>query len=87
MVHLDRSLTTDAAPRVGFIVGRAVGGSVVRHRVARRLRAQMSTRLGSLPAGSGVVVRALPAAAETPSTDLGSELESALRRVLDKSAR
>jgi len=37
-----------AAPIVGFVVGRAVGPSVVRHRVSRRLRAQ--TRLGQVGA-------------------------------------
>ena len=48
---------------MGLVVGKSVGGSVVRHRVARQLRAQMASRIGSLPAGSGVVIRALPESA------------------------
>jgi ribonuclease P protein component len=69
------------APVVGFVVGKAVGGSVVRHRVARRLRAQVAGRLAALPAGSGTVVRALPGAAEANSQQLGTGLDRALSRL------
>jgi ribonuclease P protein component len=69
------------APLVGFVVSRGVGGSVVRHRVTRRLRAQVATRLGALPAGSGTVVRALPDAAEATSAQLGASLDQALARL------
>ena len=45
----------DAPPRAGLVVSRAVGGSVVRHRVARRLRHLLRPRLATpapgLPAG------------------------------------
>ncbi len=68
-------------PRVGFVVSKAVGGSVVRHRVARRLRAQSASRLGALPAGSGTVVRALPASASATSAELGAALDRALERL------
>jgi ribonuclease P protein component len=69
------------APLVGLVVGRAVGGSVVRHRVARRLRAQLAHRVDRLPAGSGTVVRALPAAALATSAELGAGLDQALGRL------
>jgi ribonuclease P protein component len=72
----------DAPARVGLVVSRAVGGSVVRHRVSRRLRAQLQPRLGALPAGSGTVVRALPAAATATSAMLGRDLDRALDRAL-----
>jgi ribonuclease P protein component len=68
-------------PLVGLVVGKAVGGSVVRHRVARRLRAQLACRLDSLPAGSGTVVRALPAAADATSEQLGASLDHAFARL------
>ncbi|UJW34204.1 ribonuclease P protein component [Saccharothrix sp. AJ9571] len=67
--------------RAGFVVSKAVGNSVVRHRVARRLRHLVSARLGTLPGGSSLVVRALPAAATATSAELGSDLDSALRRL------
>ncbi|MGH3908891.1 MAG: ribonuclease P protein component [Pseudonocardiaceae bacterium] len=72
---------TLAAPRVGFVVGRKVGGAVVRHRVQRQLRHLMRTRLDALPGGALVVVRALPAAAGTGSVALGDDLDGALRRL------
>jgi ribonuclease P protein component len=67
---------------VGFVVSRAVGGSVVRHTVTRRLRHVVRERLDSLPAGATLVVRALPPAATATSAQLADDLDSALARVL-----
>lgn len=50
-------------PRVGLVVSKAVGNSVVRHRVSRRIRGAVRPLLPSLPPGSRMVVRALPGAA------------------------
>jgi ribonuclease P protein component len=80
VVHQVRDFATPA-PLVGFVVGRSVGGSVVRHRVARRLRAQVAQRLGGLPPGSGTVVRALPTAAQASSAELGTGLDHAFSRL------
>lgn len=71
-------------PRAGFVVSKAVGGSVVRHRVSRRLRHLVAARLGSLPRGSLLVVRALPPAAAATSAELGADLDSGLRSALRK---
>ncbi len=73
--------------RVGFVVSRAVGGSVVRHRVQRRLRHQMRERWDRLPVSSLVVVRALPPAATASSATLGRDLDAALTRVLSPGRR
>jgi len=43
-------------------------------------------RLDALPAGSFVVVRALPAAATTSYSELGAQLDSGLRRVGERLA-
>ncbi len=72
---------SESSTRVGFVVSKAVGNSVVRHRVARRLRHLMRDRLGTLPPGCSLVVRALPAAAAASSAELGTDLDDALRRV------
>ena len=48
------------APRAGFVVSGKVGNAVVRHRVTRRLRPLVRRELAGLPAGTDVVVRALP---------------------------
>lgn len=67
--------------RVGFVVSKAVGNAVVRHRVTRRLRHLMRERLPLLPAGTLVVIRALPPAASATSNDLGADLDSAFRKL------
>lgn len=67
--------------RAGFVVGRTVGGSVVRHRVVRRLRHLVRDRLDRLPAGSRLVVRALPPARDADSAALGRDLDAALARL------
>ncbi|MCO1581361.1 MULTISPECIES: ribonuclease P protein component [unclassified Crossiella] len=69
------------SPRVGFVVSKAVGNSVVRHRVSRRLRHLVRDRIDRLPPGSALVVRALPASAEATSAQLGGDLDSALRKL------
>jgi ribonuclease P protein component len=74
-------------PRVGFAVSRAVGVAVVRNRVKRRLRHLMRERLAALPAGSTVVVRALPAAAAASYADLAADLDACLGRATAGGAR
>jgi ribonuclease P protein component len=62
----------DSDPRVGLIVSKAVGNSVARHRVARRIRGAVAPLLPSLAPGIRVVVRALPGAAT--DSDLADEV-------------
>ncbi|MET7315203.1 MULTISPECIES: ribonuclease P protein component [Streptomyces] len=74
-------------PRAGFVVSKAVGGAVVRNTVKRRLRHLMRDRIGQLPPGSLVVVRALPGAGDADSAQLARDLDAALRRLLGGGAR
>lgn len=67
--------------RVGFVVSKAVGGSVQRHRTQRQLRHLCADRLPLLPDGALLVVRALPAAAGSTSAELGADLDKGLRRL------
>ncbi|WP_405101951.1 ribonuclease P protein component [Micromonospora sp. NBC_01412] len=69
---------TSVPTRAGFVVSKAVGPAVVRNRVRRRLRHLVRERLAALPAGSILVVRALPAAAEASYARLGADLDGAL---------
>jgi len=69
-------------PRAGLVVSKAVGGSVVRHRVSRRLRHLLRPRVAPLSPGTRVVVRAAPAAAAASSAALGADLDAALARAL-----
>ncbi|WNV75677.1 ribonuclease P protein component [Geodermatophilus sp. DSM 44513] len=70
------------SPRAGFVVGRAVGNSVVRHRVTRRLRAAVLEQLDRLPVTADLVVRARPEAATVTSAELRRDLTAGLDRVL-----
>ncbi|MFC3503495.1 ribonuclease P protein component [Micromonospora krabiensis] len=69
---------TSASSRAGFVVSKAVGPAVVRNRVRRRLRHLVRERLAGLPAGSTLVVRALPAAADASYARLAADLDAAL---------
>jgi len=82
VVHVDID-PIGGAPSIGFVVSRAVGNSVVRNRVKRRLRHLVGARLGLLPPGTRVVVRALPAAGSAKAAALGADLDRALDRALD----
>jgi len=73
-------------PRAGFVVSGKVGNAVVRHRITRRLRPLVRAELSTLAAGTDLVVRALPAAAEATSADLDHDLRSGLAAAARKLA-
>lgn len=74
----------DAAdpPRLGLIVSKQVGDSVRRHRVSRIMRHAAAPGLLGLPAGSVLVLRALPAAGRDPEAVAG-----AVARILERATR
>lgn len=76
----------EAPSTAGFVVSRAVGGAVVRNRVKRRLRHLTAARLDSVPAGSRLVVRALPPAALATGAQLSADLDAALDRAVARLA-
>ncbi|KPI07791.1 Ribonuclease P protein component [Actinobacteria bacterium OK074] len=86
---LDPHAPGESAPptRAGFVVSKAVGKAVVRNTVKRRLRHLMRDRVDLLPAGSLVVVRALPGAGDADHAQLARDLDAALERLLGGGAR
>ena len=67
--------------RAGLIVSKAVGGSVTRHQVSRRLRHLLRDRITALPAGTRLVVRASAAAGDATSAELAVDLDAALGKL------
>lgn len=63
-------------------MSKAVGNAVTRTRVKRRLRAQMAELLPLVPAGTDLVIRANPAAADAGSAELAAALRHCLRGLL-----
>ncbi|HMU35243.1 MAG TPA: ribonuclease P protein component [Marmoricola sp.] len=77
---LDRG--DEATTQVGFVVAKNVGNAVTRNVVKRRLRHLMRERIGLLPSGSTLVVRAQPKAAVCTFTELAQALDRTLGRVM-----
>ena len=71
---------TDEPSRFGFIVSKAVGNSVTRNLVTRRLRAIGRGALETHPTGRDVIIRALPGSPEASWSTLQSEILVGLER-------
>ena len=87
VVHLTLLTQEEEAPRVGFVVSKRIGNAVVRNRVTRRLREIIRPHLATLPAGSAIVVRALPGIDEQPFSALKDDVDSSLGSASGKLAR
>lgn len=73
-----------APPKFGVTVSKAVGGSVVRHRVARQIRHAVAAMIPVMPSGSCWVIRALPAAA---SGNVAADVHAGLTLAVDKATQ
>jgi ribonuclease P protein component len=83
VVHANQTGTrAGLPPRVGFVVSKAVGGSVVRNRTKRVLRHLMAARVPGIPAGVDLVVRANPASSAATTPELSAELDRLLPKAL-----
>lgn len=75
-----------AGPRMGLVVSKAVGNAVTRHDTSRKLRnafrAVLDEREIEFPAGTCVVIRALPASARASNEELVADVRSCIRRAL-----
>ena len=71
-------------PRAGLIIGKAVGGSVRRHRVSRQIRHALAMELEKFPQGSLIVIRGLKQGA---SVDVQREIAEISSRLISKAAK
>jgi len=76
-------LTTGEAreARFGFIISKQVGTAVIRNTVRRRLKAVCAEAIASVPRGTDVVIRALPASATASFADLEADVTRCLARL------
>jgi ribonuclease P protein component len=72
------------SPKCGLIINKSVGGSVVRHGLARKLRHAVAPHISKLPNSSLLVIRAL---AKNNSGTVVVETEKLIVKLLDRSAR
>ena len=70
--------------KCGLIVNKSVGGSVVRHTLARKLRHAVVPHMSKLPAGSLLVIRAL---AKNNPESVGTEVEKLINKLLERANR
>ena len=75
---------TGAPVKVGLIVGKNVGSSVVRHRVSRQLRHAIAPQLHQFPAGTLLVFRAHPGAAQSTEINLAGEVSKLIEKYLSR---
>jgi ribonuclease P protein component len=76
--HVDSSDVRVGGPRFGLVVSKAVGDSVTRHRVSRRLRHVAAEMLGDVRPDLLVVIRANPASATATHSDLVRDMRTGL---------
>ena len=77
-------VTNQEPPKCGLIINKSVGGSVVRHALARKLRHALLPNITKLPAGSLLVIRAL---AKNNPESVGAEVEKLVNKLLDRAKR
>jgi len=68
-------------PRFGFIISKQVGNAVIRNTVRRRLKAVCASAVINVPEGTDVVIRALPASATAPFSELEADVTRCLARL------
>ena len=76
-------------PRAGLIIGKAVGGSVRRHRVSRQIRHALAVELEKFPQGSLIVIRGLKqdVSVDAPKVNVQVEIAEISSRLISKAAK
>lgn len=77
-------VTNNESAKCGLIVNKSVGGSVVRHTLARKLRHALVPHISKLPGGSLLVIRAL---AKNNPESVGTEVEKLVNKLLERANR
>jgi ribonuclease P protein component len=77
-------VTNNDSAKCGLIINKTVGGSVKRHRLARKIRHTVAPHIASLPTGSLLVIRALK---EDGDRNISEEILELISKLSTKSAK
>jgi ribonuclease P protein component len=77
-------VTNNNSAKCGLIINKTVGGSVKRHRLARKIRHAVAPHIASLPTGSLLVIRALK---EDGDRNISEEILELISKLSAKSAK
>ena len=77
-------VTNHDHPKCGLIINKSIGGSVVRHSLARKVRHAVTPQLSKLPTGSLLVIRAL---AKNNVNEVSVEINKLVDKLLERSSR
>ena len=77
-------VTNNASAKCGLIINKTVGGSVKRHRLARKVRHAVSPHIVELPLGSLFVVRALK---QSDDKNVTAEISTLIQKLIERSKK
>ena len=77
-------VTNNDSAKCGLIINKAAGGSVKRHRLARKIRHAVAPHIASLPTGSLLAIRALK---EDGDSNVSEEILELISKLSTKSAK
>jgi ribonuclease P protein component len=77
-------VTNQDSAKCGLIINKTVGGSVARHRLARKIRHAVAPHIAALPSGSLLVIRALK---QDGDKNISEEISGLIAKLLSKSAK
>ena len=77
-------VTNNASAKCGLIINKTVGGSVKRHRLARKVRHAVSPHIVELPLGSLFVIRALK---QSDDKNVTAEISTLIQKLIERSKK
>ena len=77
-------VTINTSAKCGLIINKTVGGSVKRHRLARKVRHAVSPHILELPLGSLFVVRALK---HSDDQNVAPEISTLIQKLIERSKK
>ena len=77
-------VTNNASAKCGLIISKSVGGSVKRHRIARKIRHAVAPTIPTLPTGSLLVIRAL---GQEGDSNVASEIAELMAKLISRAEK